>query len=1157
MVMRRNMMAKNLRRSIGRSLGRYIAIAMIIALGAGIFVGLRSTKMDMVATGQVYMDEQQMFDLRLLSSYGWNKSQLADISQLEGIEDAEGVFYSDLIVANSAGEDTSVFRFYTIPERLDRLVLLEGRMPEASDECLADGFRNGKSAIGKKVTIAKSNSDTALDQLTVEEFTVVGIVSTPLYMDMNRGNTSVGSGSISNYYFVPEEAFDVSYYTEIHATIPGDYAVYTEEYNNAMSDAADRIKPLLEPFAAERLASAKQEAEDAYADGVQKYEDGCREYETEKADALQTLADAKQELLDGEQELKDAEAELLDAQRKLDEGREELEENKKKLEDGEEALKSADSGAQWALSSASAELTAKQAELEAGAQALEAGLVQINTGLTEVKAGISQLKSGITQINAGIVSLDALIGICELNIKTTKYSIETMEKYGAPADHIEKAQWVIDESEKKIEEYNAQIDELIETRSGLEGKLEEVNTTKEELETKKAELLEQREEIRAGRQAIKEGFEEISKQRSNADNSIIGARQTVLNGKQEIRAYEKEMAEAEQKIADGQAELEEAREKIAQGWLDYEDGCKEAEEEFAKAEEELADAARKLEDAKDEIAKITKTDVYVLDRNSNIGYSSLNSSSDIVAGVSRVFPVFFLLVAALVCITTMTRMVDEERTQIGTMKALGYSSFAIISKYLLYAGSSAVFGCALGVAAGSVVFPMVLWQAYKIMLFVKPVIALRFDRELALFVVTSYTFAMLAVTWYCCHRTLREVPAELIRPKAPAAGKELLIEKTPIWKHISFLNKVAIRNIFRYRQRLAMMLLGIGGCTALLMTGFGIRDSISKIVDVQFRDVTMYDMEVYFRSGRSEEDQLEFREGMANYSDEIHFFHQVSGEIEANSQTRDINIVATSDGIVNHIDFHLGEEQTELPGRNEVLLTTGIMEMLEINVGDTIQLRNPDMEVLELTVSGAYENHVHNYAVVRPETMTAQWGREPALQMAYVNVREGRNPSIAGAAASKLSGVANVTVSQQMAEMVETMMQALDLVVVVVVVCAGILAVIVLYNLTNININERIREIATIKVLGFNAMETAMYVFKENLVLSVFGTFFGIPLGKLLLEFVISQIKIDMIWIKPLLEMPSLAISVVLTILSAIIVDGIFYFRLEKINMAEALKSVE
>ncbi|MDD6967530.1 MAG: ABC transporter permease [Firmicutes bacterium] len=958
--MKRNMMGRNLRRSIVNSLGRYIAIATIIALGTAIFVGLRSTKMDMVATGQAYTDSQNMFDLRFISTYGWEPEQVEEIAALEGLEDVEGVFYADLIAQSEKSSDALVYRFYTVPESINRLVLLEGRMPERADECLADGFRNDESVIGTKVTVSRENSDDALDQLEQREFTVVGLVSSPLYMDTNRGNTSVGSGSIANFFFVPADAFDISYYTEVHATIPGDYQIYSQEYNDAMEQAADLLKPELEAIAQARVDSIRQDAMEEYEDGLADYNQAEADYQKEKADALRQLDEAKADL-------EQAEAELAGGQTELENGRQQLSDSRAQLE-------------------------------------------------------------------------------------------QQLQAYGS----------------------NAQ-----------------------------------------------------------------------------LQAYEQELNQQEQQLIQAQAELDENRQKLAEGWADWEQSKQETQEKFSDAEAELAEAEQELQDAWNEIQDIADAEVYVLDRNSNVGYCSLDSNSDIVAGVARVFPAFFLLVAALVCITTMTRMVEEERTQIGTLKALGYGNGAIVSKYLLYSGSSAILGCTMGVILGSIVFPIVLWQAYKIILVVTPNILLRFDWKMALSVTALYTLAMLAVSWYCCHRALQEVPAELIRPKAPGAGKKLLIERIPLWERVSFLNKVAIRNIFRYRQRLVMMLLGIGGCTALLMTGFGIRDSIAKIVDVQFRDVTQYDLAVNFRSGQTERQQEQFRKAMEEDAEEILFFHQVSGTIETDSQSRDIYIMAAGEQIKDFVDFHWGKEPVALPGENEVLLSSGMAEILDIQIGDTVVLRDPDLQELSVRVSGIYENHIYNYALVTPETIRQQWGTEPEMQSAYVTVREGRNPDNAGATASGLDGVSNVLVSQQIAESVNGMMSALDLVVVVVVLCAGVLGVIVLYNLTNININERIREIATIKVLGFNARETGMYVFKENLVLSAFGVLVGIPMGKLLLEFVMSQIKIDMIWIKPLFTMPSLLASVALTICSALVVDCLFYSSLDRINMAEALKSVE
>lgn len=354
-----------------------------------------------------------------------------------------------------------------------------------------------------------------------------------------------------------------------------------------------------------------------------------------------------------------------------------------------------------------------------------------------------------------------------------------------------------------------------------------------------------------------------------------------------------------------------------------------------------------------------------------------------------------------------------------------------------------------------------------------------------------------------------------------------------------------------------MMLVGIGGCTALLLTGFGLRDTIVNIARYQFEEVTVYDMQVYFSGGQSEDAQDIFRQKLGGSAENILFYHQESVDLEVGSKAREIYLMAAEPEISDFIDFHSGNEAVSLPEEGQVLLSVGVAEALNVTQGQKVTLRNADMQSVTLTVSGIYDNYVYNYAVVTPETLEKEWGSAPEQQMALVTIGKDTDVHEASAKINGLPGVMNITVSDDLANMVGSMMDALDLVVGVIVICAGALAVTVLYNLTNININERLREIATIKVLGFNASETAAYVFKENLALTIMGTIVGLPLGRWFLNFVISQIKINMVWFKPRAAINSYVISVVMTILSALIVDFIFYFKLDKVNMAEALKSVE
>lgn len=1088
-IMSRNAMRKNLRQSIVKSFGRYLAITLIIALGAGLFVGLLMTKTDMVATGQIFMDQQDMFDLRMISNYGWADKYVREFSRLEGVADAEGIYYIDLIANREGSDQESVYRFYTIPDSVNRVALRGGRMPQRDDECLADGFRNDDSVLGTKITVSDSNDPDSLEKVVQKTFTIVGYVSSPLYMDMNRGTTSVGSGSLEDYFYVPKAALESDIYSEIHLRLDGSHRIYTDEYNDFLDAESDRLKPQAEQLCTERFLDVKEKAEEEYNDGYQEYLDGVKEYEDAKADAEKELADAEQELKDGEEELEKNRKKLIDGEKEIKDGREQIEEARGQIESARKEL---------------------------------------DTQYAALKPQYDLVMENIDGVRAAVNSLKAAIDGCQSTIAQNEKKIEQLRQ-SLPSEGEDPS------GELSEEEINRQISELEAANEQCRSQLQPYQAQYQQASAE----LEQMNQAIAGMKAIQDGYAAVDQ------------------GELKMWENETKLNNAEKKIAVGWGEWAKGRDELEEGWEDYEQAKQDAEKELADAEQELKDAEEELLDARDEIDSMDTPDLTILDRNSNVGYNNLDSSSDIVAGVSRVFPVFFILIAALVCITTMTRMIDEERTQIGTLKALGYTDREIMNKYLIYSGSGAVLGCALGIAAGSTIFPQILWKAYCIMLSIQPNVVLTVNWPLSLAVLVTYTAIMLFVTWWCCHKTLTENPAELIRPKAPEAGKQIFVEKLPFWKRISFLNKVTIRNIFRYKQRLAMMLIGIGGCTALLLTGFGLRDSISNVAAYQFENVTKYDMSVYFREEPSERQQDKFIKAVEHDASNRMFYHQSSVEVDFDNRVKEVYLLSGGDEMTEFIDFHKGETPLSLPGKNQVLLSSGVAENLGIRQGDEVILRNSDLEELRLTVSAIYDNHVYNYAIVSPETITEQWGREPEYQMAFICVKDGADVHALGAAISDLSFVMNVAVSEDLAATVGRMMEALDLVVWVIVFCAGLLAVTVLYNLTNININERIREIATIKVLGFNAAETAAYVFKENLALTVVGTLLGLVFGKLLLIFVMSQIKIDMVWFTVLTEPVSYLWSIGLTLLSALVVDLVFYFRLDKINMAEALKSVE
>ena len=892
-------MRKNLRQSILRSFGRYIAIAAIIGFGTALFIGLLMTKSDMVATGQQFMDQQNMFDIRLIGTYGWASEQVEEAAQLEGIAEAEGIFYMDMISHYGEGTDPSVYRLYSMPRNMNRLSLRGGRMPQNNAECLVDGFHADDSVLGTKITISEDNDEDNLDILLEKTYTVVGYIANPLYMDMNRGTTSVGNGMLAGYLYLPETCFDVDYFTEIHLTIPGDYAVYTDRYNDTLDEITDAIEPEVEKFAWERFHAIKAEAEEEYQDGYQEYLDGVQEYEEGKIEGEQELADALQELTDGEQEIKDNRKKLKNAERTLYDAKVLLEEN--------------------------------AAEAAAGRQQVEAALANANAAKPQLDESMAYLQSA-----TGESSLSAMTGIL------SSYPGEIAQLEGQIAELDQKLAALPEDSEEKPS--------LIAQKQGLEQSL-----------AAKASKLGQVAPYASLISEVATGYGTIDGLNAKL-NEIIAGQKTISDNYDKVKRKITE-------VYNGYEDLKEAEQELADGWEEYYEGKAEYEQEIADAEKELADAKQDLAEAREDIDSMDDPELIILDRNSNVGYNNLNSSSDIVQGVSRVLPAFFLLIASLVCITTMTRMIEEERTQIGTLKALGYSNAAIISKYLIYAGSGAVLGCGVGVAVGSMVFPQILWQAFSIMLYITPEIVLTFNPVLAAAVIGVYTAVILSVTWYSCRRTLEEVPAELIRPKAPEVGKALLVERLPFWDKISFLNKVTIRNIFRYKQRLAMMLVGIGGCTALLVTGFGLQDSIVNVVDYQYEEVTVYDLEVYFRENQPLNKHQIFYQELGEQVEDVLYCHQSSVDMDFGHRTKEIYMLSAGDRLQDFINLHSGENKVELPGLNEIVLSVGVTEMMDIQIGDVLTVRNPDMQVMELTVSGIYDNHINNYAIVSPETI--------------------------------------------------------------------------------------------------------------------------------------------------------------------------------------------
>lgn len=1053
---RKHILTKTVFREISQSFGRYLAIVCIIALGSGFFTGLRVTHTDMIGTVDRYLSDTSFYDYRLLSTFGWDEDSVAALAGTEGIAQAEGSVSSDLLAV--IGGNEYVLKAMSLTERVNRPVLTEGRMPQAPDECLVDGYAVGGLAVGDTVTVSPHNDSDTLDLFAHDTYTVVGSVYSPLYINFERGTSKLGNGTVAGFILLPPGGFDTDYYTELYLTLEQKEYVYSDAYDALTEKAEPLVTAAAERAAEERYLSVKADAQKELDNARKEYEDGLREYE----DGLREYEDGRKEYEDGLGEYED--------------GLREYEDGRKEYEDG-------------------------RASVESELAAAKRKLAQTESALTEQRP-VAQ--AAVTDLE----SKEALLESALQTLNTQRAAVES----DPSLDEATRAAML------------AAIDAAVAEQTG-------------NLAAVRAGLA----QAKSGLAAIDDGLRQIGEGRSQLITARKQAEDAFAEAEEELRDAEKELLDAEKELRDAAQELADA------------------ERELKDAERELADAECELADAQEDIDALEAPETYVLGRDTNVGYVCYESDADIVNGIARVFPLFFFAVAALVCLTTMNRFVSEERGQLGILKALGYSAAAIMARYFFYSGSAAVLGCVLGTVAGSLIFPKVIWQAYMIM-YNMPDILLLFDiGEMAL-AGGSYLVLCLLVTWLSCRVELSEPAAELIRPKSPPPGKRILLERVGfIWKKIGFLTKVSLRNVFRYEKRLIMMVLGIGGCTALLLTGFGLNDSITLIADRQFKEISVYDASVTFSEDMSGKEDT-FLEQCAGSIDRCAFLRNATVTCTTEEATGTVTLCGVDDfaALEGLMDFHGKAGAVPPPEDGMCIISSNLSDRYGLGAGDTVTVSFYETDALEMPIAGVFENVIYNYIYTTSSTVLAHGYEDDfGAGLAFVGFPEGTDIHRAGAVLSAADNVTGVSLSADMLERINNMLDSMKYVVLLVILCAAALAFIVLFNLTNINIIEREREIATIKVLGFYRGETAMYVTRENLILTFCGTLAGIPMGIWLHTYVISQIKVDMICFDAIRYPSSYLLSVALTFVFALAVNLIMIPRLERIRMAEALKSVE
>ena len=707
----------------------------------------------------------------------------------------------------------------------------------------------------------------------------------------------------------------------------------------------------------------------------------------------------------------------------------------------------------------------------------------------------------------------------------------------------------------------------------LESGRTELQSGKAQLESQRQSLQSQKTELLLQKQQVLSGLNEVAAAKAQTagtayySQSVAQEQQLqaslsqiesglaeIESGLAQIEQQSQELALQEQQLQASQTELEAAQREYRDGLAQYEQGMQELSQSTSDAQDEL-------DDAQDEIDDLEEPDVYVLTRDENIGYASFDNDSSIVDAIANVFPIFFFLVAALVCMTTMNRMVEEQRTQIGVLKALGYSEGAIMGKYLFYSGSAAGIGCLIGFFGGSLLFPFVIWRTYAIMYTMGDIVFV-FDYSLGLISLLASMLCSMGSTYFTCRYELLSVPAELMRPKAPKSGKRILLERIPIlWNRFSFLVKVSIRNVLRYKKRFFMMVVGIGGCTALLVTGFGVKDSIANIAGQQFTSVQTYGMSVLLKEGYTTGEWDEVEEYLQDES--LGYTRAAESAMDAqlpDGGIKSLTVIVPEDAsrFEDYWDLHTEDgESIPFPEEGQAVVNAEFARRNGYELGDTISLSDEDGNELSLRIVGLSENYIYNYLYLSADSWESQNREAPDYRSIYLKTDGVADEHVLLARLMNFDAVSSVTVNADTLDRFDNMMSSMNYIVLVIIVCAGALAFIVLYNLTNINITERIREIATIKVLGFYPMEVASYVFRENFFLTAIGGGVGLLLGKLLHWFVMEQINIDMVCFQAVVQPVSYLYSFALTFLFACIVNAAMFGKLDDINMAESLKSIE
>ncbi len=1127
--------AKDILRTIRRSLSRYCSILLIIAIGVAFFAGLSASGSDMRLTADKYYRESNTQDIQIISTLGFSQQDLEAVRQIDGVQQAQGSYFLDCMAVCS---DNFLTRVLSLPENTDenndaylnRLRLLQGRLPWYEDECVIDenimtkfGFN-----VGSTLTLRSAVKDEELsDSLHNTEFTVVGVVNSPLYTDMSRrGTTTVGDGSLDAYIYVPAENFTSDFYTQMAITYAPAraFACYDEGYLPSL----DPLKAQLETVAQQRAVPRMNEMHTYLSDSI---------------------ADGQEQIDEGRAQLQDAKDQLANAKAELEAARKDLEAGRSEYEQGKNTF-------QQEISSARGELSSGQESLDQGRAQYETYLAQYQAGRAEFDANesaVTEAEQQVSLLNASYALLHPQLSAME-NMDTSTAAGHAALQYAATSITPTMNQFT--DADGNSLGFG---DMMYDGAPYSTATPDRVAAAHAALTTYRDNAVAQVAEGRAQLEAARPQLD-ATKAQLDAFKSELDAAQTKLDsGKAQLEQSENA---GQQKLDNAQYELESGQKQLNDGEAEYLRQEADARKKIADGEAELAQAERKLATAQRTLADLQPAEWFINDRTEScLGFAGFSNDSDRMDSLSTVFPVFFLAVASLVCLTTLARMVEEHRTEIGTFKALGYSNSAIRRKYMVYSLSATGLGCIVGLLAGFRIFPTVIINAYC-MMYDLPDPQTPFHMPMAIACTVVSLLCVAAVTFVVCRSVLKETPASIMRPKAPPAGKRIPLEYIqPLWRRMSFSHKVTARNIFRYKKRVLMTIFGIAGSSALVLTGFGLQDALSKMVENQFHNIFHYDL----LAGYSSEQQSD-RDALAAFLDEHEMvvdWQSQSREIlhtNAPGKSHEVNLVVTKDTsqLADYINLQSRTSGAPIEvGSDGAVVTEKLASMLHLSPGSTLSLRDSDQHVYEVTISAVTENYTQHFLYLFESYYRQVFGKAPVYNSVILHAADPANTRQLQEELLSETAVQMVTSSSDMLSQATYLTDNLSYVVAVLIVSAGLLAFVVLYNLSNVNITERTREIAMLKVLGFYDGEVSAYIYRESVILTILGTAAGLGLGAIFLRFVVTTAEADTMMFARHIQLTSFLFSALLTFLFSFLVNFVMHFRLKRINMVESMKSVD